>query len=134
VIGVEYRTGAELDLDEVIELYVASTLAERRPADDRERMQEMLVHANLVVSAHAGGLLVGIARSITDWAYATYLSDLAVRGTHQRRGIGAALIARTHAAAPRSRLILLSAPGAVAYYPRLGMERHAAAFTLPPRQ
>jgi GNAT superfamily N-acetyltransferase len=134
VIPVEYRTGAELDLDEVIELYVASTLAERRPADDRERMREMLVHANLVVSAHAGGLLVGIARSITDWAYVTYLSDLAVRGTHQRRGIGAELIARTHAAAPRSRLILLSAPGAVGYYPRIGMERHPAAFTLPPRQ
>jgi hypothetical protein len=134
VSPVEYRTNADLDLDEVIELYVASTLAERRPAGDRARMEEMLANANLVVSAHDGALLVGIARSITDWAYATYLSDLAVRVSHQRGGIGAELVARTHAAAPRSRVILLSAPGAVGYYPRIGMERHPAAFTLPPRQ
>jgi predicted N-acetyltransferase YhbS len=136
VSPLEHRTGtgAELDLDEVIELYVASTVAERRPADDRQRMGEMLAHADLVVSAHDGELLVAIARSITDWAYATYLSDLAVRVSHQRRGIGAELVARTHAAAPRSRLILLSAPDAVDYYPRIGMERHPAAFSLPPRQ
>jgi predicted N-acetyltransferase YhbS len=132
-VSVEYRTGAELDLDEVIELYHASTLAARRPAGDRGRMGEMLAHSNLVVSAHDGRLLVGIARSITDWAYATYLSDLAVHSDYQGRGIGRELVVRTHDAAPRSRLILLSAPAAVDYYPRIGMERHPAAFSLPPK-
>jgi len=76
---IEYRVGNALDLDEVIDLYRTSTLGERRPVDDRERMGNMLRHANLVVTAWEGDLLVGISRSLTDWVYVTYLSDLAVR-------------------------------------------------------
>ena len=128
--AITYRTGNELELAAVIELYQASTLGERRPVDDHERMRAMLRHANLVISAWQGELLVGIARSVTDFTYCTYLSDLAVRDTHQRRGIGRELIARTRAAAPRASLILLSAPKAVDYYPRLGFSRHASAWWL----
>jgi hypothetical protein len=74
-----YRLGNDLDLDQVIKLYRASTLGERRPVDDRGRMAAMLRHANLVVTAWDGDLLVGIARSLSDFAFCTYLSDLAVR-------------------------------------------------------
>src|SRR5258706_10500940 len=95
---ITYRTGNDLDLDKVIELYRASTLGERRPVDDRERMGAMLRNANLVITAWEGELLVGIARSVSDFAYCTYLSDLAVRESHQRRGIGRELIRRTQQA------------------------------------
>ena len=73
-----YRLGNDLDLDKVIDLYAASTLGERRPIDDRSRMAAMLKNANLVVTAWDGDLLVGISRSLSDFSYATYLSDLAV--------------------------------------------------------
>ncbi len=130
---IVYRLGNDLDLDAVVELYRASTLGERRPVDDRARMGRMLAHANLVVTAWDGPLLVGIARSITDFAYATYLSDLAVRASYQRRGIGMELVRRTQAAAePGASLILLSAPKAVDYYPKVGFAAHPAAFVLPP--
>lgn len=124
---------AGLDLDEVIGVYHHSTLGERRPVGDRSRMARMLAHANLVVTARdEDGRLVGIARSLTDWAYATYLSDLAVHVELQRTGIGRELVDRTAAAAPEATLILLAAPAAVDYYPRIGMERHPAAFTRGP--
>ncbi len=129
---ITYRTGNELDLDAVIELYRASTLGERRPVDDRERMQHMLANANLVVTAWDGELLVGIARSVSDFSYATYLSDLAVRLSHQRRGIGREMIRRTRLLGGQATLILLSAPKAVEYYPRLGMRLHPSAWTLAP--
>src|SRR5690349_10586522 len=110
---IDYRTGNNLDLDALIDLYRASTLGERRPVDDRERMAAMLRNANLVVTAWDANLLVGIARSLTDFSYATYLSDLAVRATHQRSGIGKELIRRTQqAGGPHTRLILLAAPAA----------------------
>ena len=48
---ITYRTGNDLDVDAAIELYRASTLGERRPVDDRERMRAMLSNANLVVTA-----------------------------------------------------------------------------------
>ena len=129
---IEYRTGNDLDLDEVIELYVDSTLGERRPVDDRERMAGMLRHANLVISAWDGDLLVGLSRSVTDLHYATYLSDLAVRLSYQRRGIGRELIEKTRAAAPSATIILLAAPAAADYYPRIGFTAHESAWVLKP--
>ncbi|MGH7600064.1 MAG: GNAT family N-acetyltransferase, partial [bacterium] len=81
---ITYKTGNDLNLDAVIELYRASTLGERRPVNERERMRLMLQHANLVITAWDGDLMVGISRSLTDFAYITYLSDLAVRLSHQR--------------------------------------------------
>jgi len=65
---ITYRIGNDLDLDAVTELYRASTLGERRPVDDRERMKQMLQNANLVVTAWDGDLLAGIARSLSDFS------------------------------------------------------------------
>jgi predicted N-acetyltransferase YhbS len=127
---VTYRIGNALDLDAVIELYQASTLGERRPVDDRERMRLMLANANLVITAWDGELLVGIARSVSDFSYATYLSDLAVRASHQRQGIGKELIRRTQQAGGQASVILLSAPKATEYYPRIGMKQHPSAWWL----
>ena len=129
---IRYQLGNTLDLDAVIELYRASTLGERRPVDDRPRMEVMLRHANLVVSAWDGELLVGISRALTDFSYATYLSDLAVRLSHQRQGIGQGLIRATQQAGGQAKIILLSAPKAVEYYPRVGFTHHPQAWTLGP--
>lgn len=127
---VTYRTDNDLELDAVIELYRASTLGERRPVDDRERMALMLGNANLVVSAWDGELLVGIARSVSDFSYCTYLSDLAVRLSHQKQGIGRELIRRTQEEGGQAAVILLSAPKAVDYYPRIGFTHHPQAWWL----
>ena len=131
---ITYRTGHDLNLDQVIELYRASTLGERRPVDERERMAAMLQNANLVITAWDGELLVGLARSITDFSYATYLSDLAVLVSHQRHGLGKELMRRTQAAAPQATVILLSAPKAVDYYPHVGFTRHPSAWVLKPEE
>ncbi|MBA0052767.1 GNAT family N-acetyltransferase [Streptomyces sp. AJS327] len=124
--------GASLAVQEVAALYRASTLAERRPVDNEERFARMLAGANLVITARArDGRLIGIARSITDGAYATYLSDLAVSTAFQGRGVGRDLIRATREAAPQAKLILLAAPAAVDYYPHVGFTRHESAWTLP---
>ena len=130
---IGFRLGNDLDLDAVIDLYRASTLGQRRPVGDRARMGTMLRNANLVVSAWDATLLVGIARSLTDFSYATYLSDLAVRASHQRLGIGKELIRRTQqAGGPNARVVLLAAPAAVNYYPHIGFTQHPSAWTLGP--
>jgi len=77
---IQYRVGSELDFDQVVELYRASTLGERRPIDDRERFNGMLKNASLIITAWDGDLLVGISRALTDFNHFTYLADLAVRG------------------------------------------------------
>jgi predicted N-acetyltransferase YhbS len=122
---IGYALEPELGPAEFIDVLVRSTLAERRPVHDRERIQAMLRHADVIVTARSGGRLVGVSRAITDRAYCTYLSDLAVDEKFQRSGIGRELIRRTHeAAGPSTLLVLLAAPKAQTYYPHIGMERH----------
>ena len=130
---INYRSGNDLDIDAVIELYRTSTLGERRPVDDRARMTLMIRNANLIVTAWDEELLAGIARSVSDFSYCTYLSDLAVRLSHQRRGIGRELIRRTRELGGKSTVILLSAPKAVDYYPRIGFTHHPQARWLAPQ-
>ena len=120
--SITYRLGNDVDLEAFVELYRDSTLGERRPVDDRARMEQMLRGANLVVTAWDGALLVGVARSISDFAFATYLSDLAVRKSYQRHGIGKELMRRTQHAGGRATIFLFSAPAAVAYYPHVGFK------------
>jgi predicted N-acetyltransferase YhbS len=128
---VDYRYGNDLDLETVRELYRASTLAERRPMDDPEIVRHMIEHANLVVTAWDGGALVGLARTLTDFLYVGYLADLAVHEAYQRRGIGVELVRRTRERmGPRSMLVLLAAPKAVDYYPRIGFRKHESAWVL----
>jgi GNAT superfamily N-acetyltransferase len=92
----------------------------------------MIEHSNLIATAWDGQLLIGIARSVTDFHYCCYLSDLAVDVAYQRRGVGRRLIQTTQdALGPRCNIILLSAPAAVSYYPHLGFKRHDQAWILP---
>ncbi len=119
-----YSIEGALDPAEFTDVLHRSTLAARRPADDAERIARMVGNANLIVGARDGGRLIGVARSITDFSYCCYLSDLAVDQTYQGRGIGTALIRRTQGAAgPEAMLLLLSAPGAMSYYEHIGMRR-----------
>jgi len=99
--------------------------------DDVKIVGDMLRHGNLTVSAWDGALLVGVSRTLTDFSYVGYLSDLAVRRSHQRMGIGTQLIQKTREKmGPRSMLVLLSAPQAVVYYPRIGFSQHPSAWVL----
>jgi predicted N-acetyltransferase YhbS len=118
---ISFRLGNDLDLDAFIDVYVSSTLGANRPIDDRDAMARMLQAANLVVSAWDGDALVGVARSLSDFCFCTYLSDLAVRLEFQRRGIGKELIRRTQKAGKSATIFLFAAPGAVAYYEHLGL-------------
>ena len=88
-------------------------------------------NANLVVTAWDGDKLVGIARSLTDFGYVTYLADLAVDEAYQRQGIGKRLIEETRARmAPTCKIVLLAAPRANEYYPQIGFEHNPRAWVL----
>lgn len=131
--AIAYRLGNEVDLDTFIGLYRASTLGERRPVENREIMEAMLRHADLLVTAWDGPRLVGLARSLTDFAYVAYLADLAVDLAYQRKGIGRELIARTRQALePTCFITLLAAPAATDYYRRLDFEPNPRAWMLRP--
>jgi predicted N-acetyltransferase YhbS len=129
-MNIIYQTENDLNHFEFIDILKRSTLAERRPVDDNERIKKMCENANLIVTARFNGKLIGVARSITDFVYCTYLSDLAVDEEYQKKGIGKKLIEETKKQAPQAKLILLSALVAVDYYPKIGMKKHEHCFIL----
>jgi len=122
---IQYRIGNELDVRMVIELYERSTLGKRRPTGSPEIFKDMIEHADLIVTAWDGEVMIGIARTLTDFSYVAYLADLAVDKAYQRRGVGKELIKKTRAQLKESCFIaLLAAPLADSYYERIGFERN----------
>ena len=129
---VRYAREPGLTPDEFIDVLIRSTLAERRPVQRADVIQSMLTHADVIITARIDRLLVGVSRAITDFSYCTYLSDLAVDAAYQRRGIGRALIRRTHeAAGVQTSLVLLAAPKARTYYGHIGMQAHDSCWLIP---
>jgi GNAT superfamily N-acetyltransferase len=127
----EYRLQPDLTPAEFIRVLVRSRLAERRPIDRPDVIRAMLEGADIILTARAGERLVGVSRAISDFAYCTYLSDLAVDQAYQKRGIGRELIRRTHEAGGlHPDLILLAAPAARSYYPHIGMEAHDSCWVI----
>ncbi|HSE76818.1 MAG TPA: GNAT family N-acetyltransferase [Alphaproteobacteria bacterium] len=130
VYAIEHRLAAE----EFVELLRRSGLAARRPVEDSRRIAKMLEHGNLIVTARDQTKLVGVARSLTDFSFACYLSDLAVDRAYQGQGIGRRLIDETRrAVAPHSMVLLLAAPDAMSYYAHIGMSKVDNAFMCPRR-
>jgi ribosomal protein S18 acetylase RimI-like enzyme len=127
---INYQREENLSVEEFKTVLMNSTLGERRPIEDEERLTKMIENGNLIITARADGKLIGVARSLTDLVYCTYLSDLAVDVDYQKMGIGKELIRRTKLAAPQAKLILLSAPKAVDYYPKIGMKKFEQCYLL----
>lgn len=127
-----YRDDAVLTVAQVIDLYQRSTLGERRPIHRPDIFEGMLKHADVLVTAWLGDKLVGLSRSLTDFSYVAYLADLAVDESVQHQGIGKRLIEETRKRLqPECMVVLLAAPKANDYYPKLGFEHNPRAWVLP---
>lgn len=125
------KVNATIDVDQVQKLYLDSTLSERRPTDDKDRLKKMIDNANLTISAWHKDSLVGLCRSLSDFSYVTFIADLAVAQDFQNQGIGKALIQKTQdESGDGVKLVLLSAPAANDYYPHIGFEAHPRAWLL----
>ena len=113
---------------------VAAPTAKKNNSPASRSIAAMLRHADLLCTAWDHDLLVGVARSLTDVEYCCYLSDLAVDRKYQRQGVGRELIRLTQQQlGPEAKLILLAAPKAREYYPRIGFDHHESAWILPSR-
>ena len=128
---IDYKINEPITTDQFIDLMANSTLGERRPVDDRLCIEGMILNSNLTVSAWHNDNLVGISRSITDFHYACYLSDLAVSKKHQKSSIGKRLqILTQEQLGPKCKLILIAAPAANQYYEHIGFKNNPRCWVL----
>jgi predicted N-acetyltransferase YhbS len=129
--SVQYRSNIKITEEQFIDLLKRSTLDQRRPIHDLERIRKMLHFGNILITAWQGDLLVGASRALSDFSFCCYLSDLAVDEKFQHQGIGKELVRLTHeVSGMETTLILLAAPAAETYYPKINMEKFEHCFVI----
>jgi GNAT superfamily N-acetyltransferase len=131
MLSVKYSSNVKITAQQFIDLLKRSTLDQRRPVHDESRIQKMLDHGNVLVTAWDNDKLVGVSRALSDFSFCCYLSDLAVDESYQHKGIGKELVYRTHEiSGMETTLILLAAPAAQEYYPKIDMEKFEHCFII----
>ncbi|MGB4882848.1 MAG: GNAT family N-acetyltransferase [Neisseria sp.] len=131
VMDIKYKINAPISTEHFIDLLTRSTLGERRPLEDKKCIEGMISNSNLIISAWENDNLIGIARSVTDFHYACYLSDLAVSKSYQKKGIGKQLqIMTQEQLGPKCKIILIAAPAANEYYEHLGFTNNPRCWML----
>jgi len=127
---ITYKVNAKIEPHQLAKLFEFSGI--KRPYDDLSRIKKMIDNANLIVTAWDGDMLVGAARAVSDFAYSTYLSDLAVDKEYQKHGIGHELVNKVQEQiGEESNIVLLAAPESMEYYPKIGFEKCGHAFLIP---
>jgi GNAT superfamily N-acetyltransferase len=113
-----YRSDARVESDEMVALY-------RSVGDHRHKYREVIKgawsHSSLNVIARIDGVLVGMARGLTDRNTTFFVCDLMVHPDHQGEGIGTELLDRL--TAPYRDIyqtILLTDPETIPFYKKLG--------------
>lgn len=130
-MNIEYKLNKDITSLEFIKILKNSTLGERRPINDLETIKGMIENADIIVTATIDNKIIGIARAVTDFHYCCYLSDLAVDEQYQKNGIGKKLISKVQEQLnDKCKIILLSAPDAKKYYPKIGFTQHNSAWTI----
>ncbi|MCJ8313069.1 MAG: GNAT family N-acetyltransferase [Saccharospirillaceae bacterium] len=128
---IEYKINKKITAEQFIDLLKRSTLAQRRPVDDKQCMQGMIENSNLIVTAWLKDQLIGITRCVTDFHYCCYLSDLAVDSAYQKDGIGKQLQIKTQdQLGSKCKLILIAAPDANSYYRHIGFTNNERCWVL----
>ena len=128
-MSIDYFHDRKITSTQFVDVLRRSTLAERRPIEDSRRIADMLAHANLVCTAWDGEKLVGVSRSLTDFSFCCYLSDLAVDVSYQKQGIGKRLVQVTRDQLhPKCKIILLAVPKAEGYYSKIGFRHFQSAW------
>jgi len=130
-MNIEYKINAPLTPEQFISVLKESTLAERRPIENFECIKGMVENSNLIITAWNENKLIGVARSVTDFNYACYLSDLAVHKEYQKNGVGKKLQELTQKQLGNEcKLILIAAPNANAYYEHIGFTNNNRCWVL----
>ncbi|MNX30580.1 putative acetyltransferase [compost metagenome] len=124
-----YKFDVKPTADQIIELYDKAELP--RPTNDKERIRKIYENSNLIFTAWDNEKLVGVSRSITDWAWSCYLADLAVNPEYKKSGIGKKLIELTkEKVGEQTMVLLLSVPTAMEYYPKVGFSKEDRSFII----
>lgn len=128
-MSIVYAQEQMLPVADYVAVLGETIMRAKRPLKNTERIARMLAGANFIVTARDDGVILGVARCITDYAWIAYCCELAVKESAQGRGIGAGMLRfMEEALGPKIGLVLISEADAVGFYERVGMTLQDTAF------
>ncbi|MBD8497230.1 GNAT family N-acetyltransferase [Paenibacillus sp. CAU 1523] len=128
-MNIMYMDTKEIQAEDVSRVFETSGI--NRPYQDFDRLKRMIENSDIVITAWHEGKMIGMARAVTDYSYCCYLSDLAIDKDYQKGGIGRKLVDLVkEKMGEECSLVLLSAPGAMDYYEKLGFSKVDNAFVI----
>ncbi|AZB16979.1 GNAT family N-acetyltransferase [Chryseobacterium indologenes] len=129
--NIIFKINEKIEIKTIKDLFFMSDYLPISNMNDDLRLQKMFDNANLVVSAWSENKLVGIARSLCDFSYCCYLSDICVNKEFRHLNIGKRLIEITREHAGKEcKIILHSSEDALNFYDKIGMKRISEAFII----
>ena len=119
--GIQYRTGRDISLEGVVELYRANGWSS---AEKPQELYRALLGSHSLASAWDGERLVGLGNAISDGHLVVYYPHLVVHPDYQGRGIGTRLMRMLLARYEGFHQHMLVADGrAIEFYRKCGFER-----------
>ena len=122
----EFILESDITQEEYLTLRATTTWKQIKP----ERVAALLKNSAFLVRAKVDGKTVGMARSLFDFGYSVYISDVIVLPEFQGQGIGRKLIEHLIDKAKESvgpddylKFILVAAPGKSTFYEKLGFSK-----------
>lgn len=126
---VVYGQEQDLSVEDYVAVLRETIMRAKRPLENTQRIGKMIAGANFVVTAREHGIILGLARCITDFSWIAYCAELAVKESAQGRGIGRGLLDYIEQAlGPQVGLMLVSEETAKGFYERAGMKFQDAAY------
>lgn len=116
-----------VDWSELSEMYRLAPLGNKAPA----WLETAFSNSMFRFFARENDMLVAAGRAVADGVDCSYICDIAVRPSHQGRGLGREVIERLVAASRGHRKIILYAvPGKEEFYSRFGFRRMKTAMAI----
>lgn len=85
-MDISFEINKKMTLEQVRGIYINTNYG--KAVEDDIRLQKMIDHTPLVISAWDGETPVGFMRCLTDFEYFCYVSDLLFLPDYQHRGLG----------------------------------------------
>ncbi len=112
-----FHDSAQLDWDELSELYRVAPLGDKPP----DALRTVFGNSRFISFAYDDDALAGAGRALADGLDCSYIADVAVHPDHQGRGLGQAIIRDlVERSASHKKIILYANPGTEGFYAKLG--------------
>ena len=123
---ISYKSDKEVDIDRLVSLF--NEAGWQKKTIDLQRLRQMVINSDIVVSAWDDDLMVGFARCTTDHVFNAQINTVVVDSRYRKMGIGTHLVTTIIESNPKVTYLLRTEEENQNFYRSMGFETSDFAF------